>query len=209
MEQLQRVLKEQTVTEEDSLSLCDASPINSQILQSPHDPDATFRRKLHSNHVGYVANLLECPNQEGSIILDYQYQKNIYSDSRFLKDTVHSMGYQQKPTVLVTDGGYSGKCNRELALQKNIQLITTNLTGRPNAEYLAYRSTEEFKKYTRFRNGVEALPSLLRRKYRVDTMPVRGLSPTAFFFGCKIGAINVRKFCTWMQSSRLSTIKQA
>ena len=34
--------------------------------------------------------------------------------------------------------------------------------------------TEEFKQHAHFRNGVEALPSLLRRKYHVDKIPTRG-----------------------------------
>ncbi|MDO4515368.1 MAG: transposase [Lachnospiraceae bacterium] len=201
--QLQRVLREQIIADEDKISLCDASQMHSQILQSPHDPDAAFRRKLKNNHVGYSANLLEVPGKEGSIILDYQYEKNIYSDSRFLKDTVRELGYQSKKTVLVADGGYSGKTNVDYALEKNIHLVTTNLTGKPNPKYLSFRQTEEFRAYARFRNGVEALPSLLRRKYKVDAMPVRGMLPTAFFFGCKIAAINVLKFCKYMQGSCL------
>ena len=205
---LQRVLQEQTVTDGENISLCDATQMNSRILQSPHDPDATFRRKLHSNHIGYAANFLESPGENGYFILVYQYEKNIYSDSRFLKDTVHAMGHQPQETVLVADGGYSGKCNSELALSNNIRLINTNLTGKPNKKYLEYRRTDEFRKYARFRNGVEAIPSLLRRKYKIDCMPVRGKLPTAFFFGCKIGAINVSKFCRWIQSSDLCTLKQ-
>lgn len=34
--------------------------------------------------------------------------------------------------------------------------------------------TEEFSEYAKFRNGVEAIPSLLRRRYHVDKIPVHG-----------------------------------
>lgn len=133
---------------------------------------------------------------------------NVIIGALILKDTVRAMGHQQQKTILVADGGYSGKCNSELALSNNIRLINTNLTGKPNKKYLEYRRTDEFRKYASFRNGVEAIPSLLRRKYKIDCMPVRGKLPTAFFFGCKIGAINVSKFCRWIQSSDLCTLKQ-
>lgn len=53
--------------------------------------------------------------------------------------------------------------------------------------------TEEFKQHAHFRNGVEALPSLLRRKYHVDKIPTRGKKQTRFHFGFKIAALNFKK----------------
>lgn len=38
------------------------------------------------------------------------------------------------------------------------------------AKQLQYMK-EEFSEYARFRNGVEAIPSLLRRRYHVDKIP--------------------------------------
>ena len=43
-----------------------------------------------------------------------------------------------------------------------------------NDRSVAYFKTEEFSKYARFRNGVEAIPSLLRRRYHVDKIPTHG-----------------------------------
>ena len=197
---LKRALEEQTITCEDGIILREKEQLHSQILQSPYDEDATFRKKLHSTHIGYVGNFLECSAETMSVILDYQYEQNIYSDSRFLKDTVRKLKYPSGNSILVTDGGYSGHYNSELAQKNGIQLITTNLTGRKKPDYAEFRNTELFRKYSRYRNGVEAIPSLLRRKYGIDRMPVRGLLKTGFFFGFKIGAINVRRFCSTWQS---------
>ena len=63
-----------------------------------------------------------------------------------------------------------------------------------------YRLTEEFKKYSYFRNGVEAIPSLLRRKYYVDKIPAHGKLRTKLYFGFKIAAINVTRFCKFKQN---------
>jgi hypothetical protein len=51
--------------------------------------------------------------------------------------------------------------------------------------------SEEYKEYGKIRNGVEAVPSVLRRKLGVDSIPVSGLKPSAIFFGCKVAAMNV------------------
>lgn len=54
--------------------------------------------------------------------------------------------------------------------------------------------TEEFKNLARIRNGVETIPSILRRKYHIDGLPVRGLQKLRFWLGTKIGALNFKKF---------------
>lgn len=62
-----------------------------------------------------------------------------------------------------------------------------------NAKQLRYMKTEDFKELARYRNGVESLPSTLRRKYDVDHMPVRGMLPTKLLFGFKVAALNCKK----------------
>jgi hypothetical protein len=53
----------------------------------------------------------------------------------------------------------------------------------------------------RIRNGVETIPSVLRRKYHVDTMPVRGRLKTKVFFGLKMFALNFSKL--WLHERGL------
>ena len=45
----------------------------------------------------------------------------------------------------------------------------------------------------RIRNGVETIPSVIRNKYGVDKMPVRGKLRTKQFFGFKVAALNFAK----------------
>jgi hypothetical protein len=63
----------------------------------------------------------------------------------------------------------------------------------------------EYKKLTRLRNAVEGIPSVLRRKYRVDNMPVRGYVRSKMWYFLKIGAMNTRRVLEWAkeQSSLL------
>ncbi|MCD8325708.1 MAG: transposase [Lachnospiraceae bacterium] len=272
---LLRVIKEQTVEEEDGtlrLRTKEDGGMDSGILQNPADPEATFREKAGKQNRGYVANVTEVSGENGSIVTDYQYEQNTYSDSQFLKDTIEGMGKQEETVTIVTDGAYPSDEARKMAEENNIHLEATNLTGRKAEVILAdfefneagtrvtkcpggyapkscsssngqcivsfhrsqcencphfkechpkvnkrtcrktvslkskeratqqrYRSSEEFKKISSFRNGVETIPSILRRKYHIDTMPVRGKLRMKFFFGCKIGALNFKKFCKYMQ----------
>ena len=65
------------------------------------------------------------------------------------------------------------------------------------------QGTEQFKLLARIRNGVETVPSILRRIYHADRMPVRGLTRTGFFFGCKVAALNVKKLLTYHRGTKL------
>jgi hypothetical protein len=53
--------------------------------------------------------------------------------------------------------------------------------------------TKEFVELTNQRAGVEGLPSIFRRVYNVDSMPVRGELRSKFYFGFKVLASNVKK----------------
>ncbi|SFM09041.1 transposase, partial [Candidatus Frackibacter sp. WG13] len=53
--------------------------------------------------------------------------------------------------------------------------------------------TDEFIELTNQRAGVEGLPSVFRRFYNVDSMPVRGKVRSKLFFGFKVLASNVKK----------------
>ena len=57
------------------------------------------------------------------------------------------------------------------------------------------RRTEEevWKLIGRIRNGIETVPSIIRNKYRVDHMPVRGKLRTKQFFSFKVAALNLTK----------------
>ena len=147
---LVRVLKEQTVVEESGtrwLKSKEDGAMGSQILQNPSDPDATYREKAGKQKCGYTANVVETVGDNGSIVTDYQYEKNTHSDSQFLKETVESMEKTGEPTVLITDGAYSGSDNTDAAAEKNIDLVTTDLTGREAKDIAAdFEFTEDGKK---------------------------------------------------------------
>lgn len=106
-------------------------------FKNPSDPDATYLEKSGKKYQGYVANLEETVGKNGSVITDYQYEQNNHSDSQFLKDSLERNETQEEEVILVADGAYSGKENHDLAAEKNIRLVNTDLSGKPVNDILA------------------------------------------------------------------------
>lgn len=83
------------------------------------------------------------------------------------------------------------QCGAKLQKKSAYVLITSKTIQR--ASYLKRLTADEYIALQKKRNGVEGLPSVLRRRYHVDTMPVRGLVRSKIWFSFKIGAINVKR----------------
>jgi hypothetical protein len=126
-----RIIAEQAKTDGNGiLTLKEkSSGMNSEIIQNPADPDATYRKKAGAEYRGYIANVVEQADDEKSLVIDYQVEQNIYSDSQFLKDYIERQPDSSEETILATDGGYCGNENAKLAASKSIKLVTTNLKG--------------------------------------------------------------------------------
>ena len=59
-------------------------------------------------------------------------------------------------------------------------------------------NSKEFKNYARLRNGVETVPSNIRKNYHLEKIP-RGKQRGKFFFGSKIAALNFRKLLNYVK----------
>lgn len=79
-----RLLKERTIIDDDgSRRLRQKEEVEnpSEVLLNPSDPEATFRYKAGGKHLGYVGNIVESVGENGSLIIDYDYQQNTYADN--------------------------------------------------------------------------------------------------------------------------------
>lgn len=275
-----RVLREQTTFEKDTESpaLKESSEITPQSLQNPSDPDATYREKAGKKHKGYVANIVETVGEgSDSVISDFSYKTNDHSDTDFGREYIESHTDNGERELMLADGAFGSEENRRLAESRNIELVTTALTGvlpdpvfseyemdskgervircpagheplgttyyektgicrarfskdhcgncpfrekcraveqKKNfavmvsakkvsrAKYLKKLSTEDYRKLTKQRNAIEGIPSVLRRKYRVDEIPVFGYIRSKMFFALKVGAYNIRKVCNHCKRQR-------
>lgn len=136
---LSRCISEQTVMEDGKRRLAkrEDKTMTSTILQNPSDPEATFRKKAGEEHRGYVVNLEESVGENGSIITDYRFEQNTYSDSQFLADTLEEMEPSDEPIVIATDGAYPTPNNQKLAEEKNVRIVSTNMPGKKANDFYA------------------------------------------------------------------------
>jgi len=121
--------------------------------------------------------IIECPEGHKPIDCKYKEKDESYR-AHFDKETCEKCKNKDK-------------C--PLVLQKKTALIRFTKTAISRAEYSRKLSTEEYKEYARIRNAIEGVPSILRRRYGIDEMPVRGLVRSKMWVGFKIAAINTKR----------------
>ena len=79
----------------------------------------------------------ETVGKNGSVVTDYQFDKNTHTDSHFLQESLSAMEKSEEEIILVTDGGYDGQDKVALAKEKNVKLVTTALIGKEAPDALA------------------------------------------------------------------------
>lgn len=198
-----RVLKEQT--DKDTNGTLTLKPknsgMNSEILQNPADPDATYRSKSGKENRGYIANVVETVDKNHSIVVDYQFEKNIYSDSQFMKDYLAEQLVSEQETVLVTDGGFCGHENVKQAADRNIRLITTNLKGTDVADiYADFTFSDDGKEILSCPAGYKPKSNV----YDINTQKCKASFPIEHCKGCPYFAE-----CNPTLHVRVATIKLA
>lgn len=263
-----RVIDDQsTIDSEGTSSLKKGKEIRPTSLQTPVEPEATFRKKAEKQSIGYVANLIETVDEERVFITHYAFKPNIHSDQAFADEAIQTLGKQKEQLTLVADGAFDSEDAQKSAKSNGIVLVHTQLKGRsPNLSYAevlideqeqtvtlpngvtsqsvsyyektdTYRAlsekeaclrnpcelvktmkeqkktyvltitpnmirranqakqmkTKKFLKLTHFRNGIEGMPSVLRRAYQVDRIPFRGFVRKKHSLGMKLIAINSKR----------------
>lgn len=91
------------------------------------------------------------------------------------------------------DCPHKAECNAKLQKKSAAVNVTENKVERAKVANNASVSQEEYAYYQHARNAIEGIPSVMRRFYNVDEMPVFGRISSKLFFGLKIAAINIKK----------------
>lgn len=132
-ELLHRVFHDQYVVDKGKVELKDKHNVSSDSLQSPDDPDATFRDKGGQKVSGYVTNITETIEEDKpSIITSVQTEPVTFADCHFLQDAVSNTERVTGHIVenVYADGAYQSPENREFArLHMGMELLTGKLQG--------------------------------------------------------------------------------
>lgn len=118
---------------EEKVRLRAPDEISAQSVQSPHDTEATYRRKGgQSYRGGYVANVSETCTEENDVqlICDVQVETNATDDAALLKASLEGQaGREIEIEQLTTDGGYTGPRGEQACAGYEIELRPTRLRG--------------------------------------------------------------------------------
>ena len=135
-----RVYSEQfKIDESNKLLLLNPKEVSSNSLQSPDDPDATFRKKREEEYHGQVASVTETvdPDKKDiNLIIDIAVSPNNVDDSKIFNKRLDVI-VEMVPEVeeIHFDGGYGSAENDKKMDELNINPIQTAVRGRkPSVE---------------------------------------------------------------------------
>jgi hypothetical protein len=131
---VERVLREQYQVEpEGKVTLRPGKEVSADSLQSPHDPDATFRVKGGKVYRGgYVVNASETCDPENplQLITDVQVAPNQTDDAELLARSLDNQAEREiEVEKATTDGGYTGPVAEAACERHGVELRATRMRG--------------------------------------------------------------------------------
>ena len=101
-------------------------------LQSPDDPEASYRKKRGEGYVGYVANITETSDGENDfqLILKVQVGPNTTDDAKMLAEIVPELKKEYGLELMDADGAYGSPEVDKVMAQEKVKLRQTALRGR-------------------------------------------------------------------------------
>jgi hypothetical protein len=131
---VRRVLEEQYERQGDgAVTLRPPGEVSADSLQSPHDPDATYRVKGGATYCGgYVTNVSETadPANPVQMITDVQVEPNRTDDATLLEQSLDDQAARGIDVEQVTaDGGYTGPTGEAACEKHGVVLRATRMRG--------------------------------------------------------------------------------
>jgi hypothetical protein len=93
--------------------------------------------------------------------------------------------------------------------QKKSYLLKVSAKTLHRSQLITKMGTSEYQELASKRAGIEGIPSVLRRRYKIDHLPVRGEVRSKVYLGFKISAINCKRLIKGLINSpipELSTL---
>jgi hypothetical protein len=110
-----------------------AEDVSAESLQSPYDPEATYRRKNGEEYPGgYVVAVSETcdPTSDVQLITDVQVAPNTTDDGELLKRSLEGQSRRAvAPDEMTTDGGFTGPTAEEACEAHGAELRLTRIRG--------------------------------------------------------------------------------
>ncbi|MFH1049867.1 MAG: transposase [bacterium] len=166
-----RVYKEHFVVVNQEINPKPTAELNSSMLQSPDDQDATYRKKKEQQSKGYTINGTETANPDNplQLIVDIAVNPNNIDDSVILNDRVDIIKAKTPElNELHTDGGYGSEDNDKKLETLEITQITTAVRGRESEiEKKIEQIGQSPDKYAVECPGQKAISTPTKQRYKV------------------------------------------
>jgi len=136
---LERLLNEQYQIQDDKTTLKPGKEIPADSIQSPHDPDAAYRKKRNQTVTGYSFNVTETCNDKGlNLVVDIQVEKATQADTDFTQPSLDNatdvVGSIEDSHM---DGAYQSPENIEYGQTNEINMVFTGIQGaKGNFEFI-------------------------------------------------------------------------
>ena len=140
--------------------------MNSDMIQSPYDIDATFREKDGEKHKGYTTAFTQARNKDGeSLVMDYIVDKNNVSDQALGSELMTRMDTADPDdkAKLAGDSLFNSEEMQKIAAEKNIEIINTNLTGIKPADHCADHEFSEDGTLEKCAGGFEPVSTKINK----------------------------------------------
>lgn len=131
-EVLARVFKEQYKSGDGLIEIRDKEEISASSVQSPDDPDCTYRDKDGQKVKGYSINVTEtCSDNQLNLITDIKTEKVNTPDTSFLIGAVEATNKVTGQMVdkIHSDGAYHSPDNHDFCSSNDIDLVLTGMQG--------------------------------------------------------------------------------
>jgi IS5 family transposase len=165
----------------------------SERIVSFHDSEARPIRKGKLNKAVEFGRTLQLVQDSSGIIVHYEVHRGNPNDSTQLLSMVRqaktSLGI--KPKELAADRGYYSADNVLKLGQAGINKVGIPKVGRLSRKEKRHQRTKWFRQLQRFRCGIEASISMLKRKFGLGRVLAKGSVGTAIWTGLAIFAYNL------------------
>ena len=129
---LKRVFEEQFEVENGEVRAREKEKISAKSVQSPHDPDSTFRNKDGDKYKGYSINVTESCDEGGlNLIGQVEVKKASAADVDFLVEGISKVEevFRDKVEAAHADGAYHSPDNQKYCEEKQIELHLHAIQG--------------------------------------------------------------------------------
>lgn len=162
-------------------------------IVSLHDPEARPIRKGKLKKPNEFGRTLQLVQDSSGIILDYELQHGNPSDKTELLPLVKKFKkrFGRAPSELAADKGYYSDENICQLKEANVKRIGIAKIGRLSKQEKKKQHSKWFKNLQRFRCGIEAAISMLKRCFSLGNTKVRSTKATAVCVNWAIFSYNL------------------